>query len=96
MEGDKVGDGWSGCTQHGRELTNAGTTDVHRLVELFVRVRTEQTHFTGMMVRARHEITVGRHTFSLEYQAYERIRWDFNFHNSISVFDSFNLPFSVC
>ena len=77
MEGDKAGDGWSGCTQPGRESTYAGTFDLHRLVETFTRGRTfktEQTPFTGMMVRARHEIIVGRHTFPLEYQAYERIR----------------------
>ena len=77
MEGDKAGDGWPGSTQHGREPTDAGTPDLHRLVEHFVRGRTfktEQTPFTGMMVRARHEITVGRHTFPLEYQSYKRIR----------------------
>ena len=79
VEGDKAGNGWPGCTQPGREPTDAGTPDLHRLVEHFVRgttYKTEQTRFTGMMVRARHEIIFGKHTFPLEYQAYERIRWD--------------------
>ena len=77
MEGDKAGDGWPGCTQPGREPTDAGTPHLHRLVESFFRrktFKTGQAPFTGMMVRARHEIIVGKHTFPLEYQSYERIR----------------------
>ena len=77
VEGDKAGDGWPNCTQPGREPTYAGTPDLHRLVEPSAKwktFKTEQTPFTGMMVRARHEIIVGKHTFPLEYQAYVRIR----------------------
>ena len=76
MERGKDGDGWPGCAQPGGEPTDAGTPHLHRLVEAFVRrktFKTEQTPFTGMMVRARHEIIVGKHTFPLEYQAYEPI-----------------------
>ena len=37
MERGKAGNGWPGCTQPDREPTDAGTTDLHRLVEPFVR-----------------------------------------------------------
>ena len=36
MEGDKAGDDWPHCTQPGREPTDAGTPDLHWLVDPFV------------------------------------------------------------